>query len=56
MKRDIDLGQVSLCLQDEAECVWNITLRNGRKHKKYLKVPSKMKGIINKNNCNFHSI
>ena len=30
--------------------VWSVTLRNGRKHKKYIKVPSKMLGICNRNN------
>ena len=33
------------------EVVWVVTDRNSRKHKKYIKVASKMKGIQNPSNC-----
>ena len=35
---------------NDPEVVWEVTLRNGRQHKRYLKVPSKMRGIENKHN------
>lgn len=41
---------------DDPNYVWDITLRNGRKHKKYLKVQSEMKGISNRNNCTYFFI
>jgi uncharacterized UBP type Zn finger protein len=36
--------------------VWNVTVRNGRKLKKYIKVPSKLLGIFNQSNGNYFFI
>lgn len=52
--RDIQLAFESegSVVSDHPDSVWEITVRNGRKHKKYNKVASKMLGIYNRNNCN----
>ena len=50
LRKNIDLDQFKLDSWGQPECVWNITLRNGRKHKKYFKVQSRMRGISNRNN------
>lgn len=39
---------------DDPEIVWEVTLRSGRKHKKYPKVPSNLKGIENSSNGKFY--
>ena len=41
---------------EDPRYVWDITLRNGRKHKKYLKVPSRLKGITNRGNGKYVNI
>lgn len=31
----------------EKDIIWNVTMRSGKKLKKYNKTPSKMRGIVN---------
>lgn len=40
----------NLIVLEDKKTVWDITIRTGRKHKKYVEVPSKMKGIFNQGN------
>ena len=40
----------------DTDVVWEVTMRSGRKHKKYPRVVSKMKGIENNSNGNFSLI
>ena len=53
----IELNHNSLAESvEDPDVTWEITLRNGRKHKKYQKMSSKMKGISNRNNCKNENI
>lgn len=53
----VELNQNSLAQSiEDPSITWDITLRDARKHKKYPKFPSEMKGISNRNNGKYESI
>jgi hypothetical protein len=49
---ELNVGSLAQVV-DDPQYVWNVTLRNGRKRKKYNRVPSKLLGIFNQSNGNY---